>query len=316
RQATGGTLIFIAAVAIGARLYLRLRIQKRRLLSSDILMSLAWVASVVTEAFTIKLAQLNALDPKVKSTFEGYEGSSEELAFVLKMFWVCSIPFFTALYLCKGALLAVYLQVFPKSMRKRRTFLWGTVGFVVISYITTCPPKSVGLVFQVGWALHFSGDLLVFAIPWLIVPGLQMKTMMKTGVYCTFLLGLVNITFCLVRFVTIQTSLVNDAVPVSLICSTLDCNIGLVIACLPSLRPYLRGMRGSDYPSYAKATTITRPSEAGFKVINEPYREQNIRTAASVSPSSNSNGFDDDPWTGKKSNASDVELVQIKTELR
>ncbi|KAH8686294.1 hypothetical protein BGZ61DRAFT_296845, partial [Ilyonectria robusta] len=260
---TGGTLIFIAAVAIGARLYLRLGIQKRRLLSSDILMSLAWVASVVTEAFTIKLAQSNALDPKVKSTFEGFEGSSEELAFVLKMFWVCSIPFFTALYLCKGALLAVYLQVFPKSMRKRRTFLWGTVGFVVISYITSilmvlcvclpiksnwsldsktaCPPKSVGLVFQVGWALHFSGDLLVFAIPWLIVPGLQMKTMMKTGVYCTFLLGLVNITFCLVRFVTIQTSLVNDAVPVSLISlwSTLDCNIGLVIACLPSLRPYL-----------------------------------------------------------------------------
>lgn len=75
-------------------------------------------------------------------------------------------------------------------------------------------------------------------------------------------------------------------------------------------------MRGSDYPSYAKATTITRPSEAGFKVINEPYREQNIRTAGSVAPSSNSNGFDDDPWNGKKSNASDVELVQIKTELR
>lgn len=85
RQATGGTLIFIAAVAIGARLYLRLGIQKRRLLSSDILMSLAWVASVVTEAFTIKLAQSNALDPKVKSTFEGFEGSSEELAFVLKV---------------------------------------------------------------------------------------------------------------------------------------------------------------------------------------------------------------------------------------
>lgn len=48
-------------------------------------MSLAWVASAVTEAFTIKLAQLRALDPKVKSTFEGYEGSSEELAFVLKV---------------------------------------------------------------------------------------------------------------------------------------------------------------------------------------------------------------------------------------
>lgn len=84
-QATGGTLIVIAAVAIGARLYLRLKIQKRRLLSSDILMSLAWVASVVTESFIIKLAQSNALDPKVKSTFEGFEGSSEELAFVLKV---------------------------------------------------------------------------------------------------------------------------------------------------------------------------------------------------------------------------------------
>lgn len=64
---------------------------------------------------------------------------------------------------------------------------------------------------------HFSNLKAVFILPWFIVPGLQMKWKLKMGVYCTFLLGLINIIFCLVRFITIQTSQVNSRLPLSLV---------------------------------------------------------------------------------------------------
>lgn len=44
-----------------------------------------------------------------------------------------------------------------------------------------------------------------------------MKWKLKMGVYCTFLLGTINIIFCLVRFITIQTSTVDNVIPLSLV---------------------------------------------------------------------------------------------------
>ncbi|KAH6880690.1 hypothetical protein B0T10DRAFT_540223 [Thelonectria olida] len=346
------TLIVVAAAVVAARVYLRIKIQKRKLLSSDVLMVLAWVSAVATSSFDIKFAQMGALDHKVLTTLQGYDGTSEQVVFLLKMFWASTIPFFTTFYLCKAALLAVYLQVFPKFMVKRRILLWATVGYCAVAYVASmltlfcvclpiqrnwtldeeeaCPASTTALVFQVGWALHFFGDLLIFGLPWFIVPGLQMKWKLKVGVYCTFLLGLINIIFCLVRFITIQTSQVNSRLPLSLVelWTALDYNIGLVIACLPSLRPYFRGRHGSDYPynsnSYSKSAK-SRPGvagEGGFKMISEPYGPNATRSTASRDPNalpqfSSTHSNDDESWDqGKKSNGSDIELVQIGAVVR
>jgi hypothetical protein len=38
----------------------------------------------------------------------------------------------------------------------------------------------------------------------MILPKLQMRPAVKIGLYCTFALGLINLIFCLTRFLTIQ----------------------------------------------------------------------------------------------------------------
>jgi hypothetical protein len=43
----------------------------------------------------------------------------------------------------------------------------------------------------------------VFILPWLIVPALNVKRSLRIGIYFTFLLGSVNMTVSLGRFVTI-----------------------------------------------------------------------------------------------------------------
>lgn len=98
--------------------------------------------------------------------------------------------------------------------------------------------------------------------------------------------------------------------------STLDCNIGLIIACLPALRQFFKGKKGSGYNipnGYNKASANGAPNGV-LEVTNEPYetRKSNGKHR-SRRLSSNSDGFDDEPWDDrKKSTGSDVELVQIK----
>ncbi|KAF4993239.1 hypothetical protein FGRMN_6603 [Fusarium graminum] len=267
-------LVIFAIVLVAARLNLRLRVQKRRLLQSDKWMVVACVSGVLTAGFVPVFAYLNAFDPKVHTTLEGYSGGTEDLTVILKLLFAINFPFYTTLYLCKAALLAVYQQAFPDFMVKRRMFLWMTIWYVALSYVTTvlvafcvCMPIerhwhlglsttcSLGtyvITFNVGWGLSFVGDLLVFILPWLIVPGLRVKRSLRLGIYFTFLLGSVNMAVSLVRFVMIFQAAADSTISLSTIIlwSALDVNIGLVIACLPSLRPYFGSRSKSEENSH------------------------------------------------------------------
>ncbi|KAM5344620.1 hypothetical protein ACJ41O_013155 [Fusarium nematophilum] len=236
--ATRWVLITLATAVILARGYLRLRIQ-RQILNSDIFMFLAWCAAVASACIDIRLAQLGAFETQVMSNLAGYTGGLDQVVQILKLFWAANLPFFTTFYLCKAALLTVYLQIFPPFMRKRRILLWAVIGYVIVAYIVSvvmalfycwpvqtswsldpakaCPASKGEQIFQLAWALHFAGDLMIFALPWSIITKLQMGRSMKTGVFCTFLLGIINMVFCLVRFIQVQTSTVGSSVPLSLI---------------------------------------------------------------------------------------------------
>lgn len=50
----------------------------------------------------------------------------------------------------------------------------------------------------------------VFALPWLVLYKLNMRKRVKIGVYCVFLLGIIDIAFSLTRFLTIQLTVVGD----------------------------------------------------------------------------------------------------------
>ncbi|KAF5548848.1 integral membrane protein [Fusarium mexicanum] len=285
-----------ATILVIARLNLRLRIQKRKLLLSDIFMVAAWISGVITAAFSPAFAVLHAFDPSVHTTLEGYQGGSANLVLILKLLFASSFPFYTTLYLCKAALLAVYLQVFPEFMVKRRRFLWATIWFVGVSYVITvvilfciclpisrswdlrpsktCPKWTYAVTFHVGWGLSFLGDLLgelvfklieryligsVFIIPWLIVPALHVRRTLRLGIYFTFLLGTVNMAVSLVRFVMIWKAGAD-----SMLWSALDVNIGLVVACLPSLRPYFGSRTKSQEQSRESNSWDSTKKHSGF----------------------------------------------------
>ncbi|RBR04607.1 uncharacterized protein FIESC28_11534 [Fusarium coffeatum] len=207
-------LVLVAIALVAARLNLRLRIQKRKLLLSDKFMVAACISGVIAGAFGPAFAALGAFEPSVHSTLEGYSGGTTNLRLVLKLLFASNFPFYTTLYLCKAALLSVYLQAFPDFMVKRRIFLWITIWTTIASYFITillifciCIPLDrhwQGLEnLQNLFALDLCGYIQFFILPWLIVPALNVKRSLRIGIYFTFLLGTVNIAVSLGRFLTI-----------------------------------------------------------------------------------------------------------------
>lgn len=68
-----------------ARLYLRLKIQRRRLLASDMFICGAWVAGVAITSLNVLLQQLGALEPSVKTNMEGFKGDPEDIPKIFKV---------------------------------------------------------------------------------------------------------------------------------------------------------------------------------------------------------------------------------------
>ncbi|RYP03085.1 hypothetical protein DL764_005394 [Monosporascus ibericus] len=76
----------------------------------------------------------------------------------------------------------------------------------------------------------------------------QMERLVKLSVYCTFGLGIINLAVCLTRLLSVELTSA-DGLSLTLVSLwfLLDGNIGVIIACLPSLRPYIRLIYNRPY---------------------------------------------------------------------
>ncbi|KAF7542396.1 hypothetical protein G7Z17_g11608 [Cylindrodendrum hubeiense] len=243
----GWVLIAIATGVIIARLYLRIKIQRRRVIVSDVIMVAAWLVACAYTTTTIFLA-------KFVATF-----------------------------------VVTYRVCYPVER------LWS------MDHNKACPGSRGKVIFIVNWSLNLAADFLAFLLPWLIVPGLNVPKMLKVGLYITFLLGLINICSSILRYVYTTKSQVGDAVPLSTVVlwATIESNLGLIISCLPSLRPYF-----SSSEKTAKHYHLPSRSSQSSK-----RRESGILSSRARPLST-----DDDLWDNQQVNGSEVEVVMEKSE--
>ncbi|KAH7110010.1 hypothetical protein B0J13DRAFT_534666 [Dactylonectria estremocensis] len=103
-----------------------------------------------------------------------------------------------------------------------------------------------------------------------------MRRLQRFGIYFTFGLGLVNLTATLARFfVNLANKFGGSLTQVELMVA-IDINFCLIIACLPSLRPYLRLLQGrslSSYPTPNGPSNIhseQRTDKGNFRRLRNP----------------------------------------------
>jgi hypothetical protein len=152
------SLIAFAAAIIGFRIYHRLRVQKGRLVLSDYLMILALCGAITCASFDVIFWQRDVLRPRMSVGFENYNPGEELVEYIYKvrpfqkhppmlyglvltqnpqLSWASEIPFYATVYLCKAILLALYFQIFPPFMGRRRRALWATVYYCILAYFVT-----------------------------------------------------------------------------------------------------------------------------------------------------------------------------------
>ncbi|KAH6689676.1 hypothetical protein F5X68DRAFT_230291 [Plectosphaerella plurivora] len=130
-------LLIIAALLIAARLWLRIQIQTKNLLLSDALLIISWFGSLVQAILAIVFASEGALHPRNDYTLLNWQADIKKMEHVTKLIWMGALAFFTSLYFCKFALLATFMQLFPRSMKALRIALYVTTAFCGCGYIIT-----------------------------------------------------------------------------------------------------------------------------------------------------------------------------------
>nr|CEG05317.1 unnamed protein product [Fusarium clavum] len=182
-------------------------------------MMAAWAMGIIVASFCITYVHMGVMKHGIAPTLNNYGGSDRDK----QLLWISTLPFATAFYLCKAALLCVYHKVIPLFMVKRRTFLRAAVIYVCSSFcativlpFTTCTPVSR------FWALDPERRCFASAV----------VAFLNTA-------WILNLSSDVFNF-----------------WNSLDLYTGLVIVCLPSLRPYFPLAAESRALNYMKSNTI------------------------------------------------------------
>ncbi|KAH7232305.1 uncharacterized protein BKA55DRAFT_523625 [Fusarium redolens] len=157
-------LISLSAIIIGARIYLRLAIQKQRLVTADWLRISAWCTAFITGFFDILYAKEGVLHPGINYTLSNWDAPLEQSIRVRKLF--------------------------PPFMVIRRLIVWIVIVYCICAYIVTislqlflCYPIQrnwyfMAIIFKVLFLILV---VLVFGLPFFIIHNLNMRRKVKNS---------------------------------------------------------------------------------------------------------------------------------------
>ncbi|KAE8351747.1 integral membrane protein [Aspergillus coremiiformis] len=241
----------LATIFVLARVYTRAGIMKR-MEPNDYMVLIALVLSYVFMAFFI-IESFHGM---------GMHGADIPPAILLKQmkaFWI-TIPFYNAALLsAKASILLQYFRVFPTS--RMRLINWTMLGILgiygswaVLSGFLNCIPvakfwdKTIpgyclaekGLWFS-NASMHIATDLAILVIPIPALSQLDLPKRQKIALITVFALGGFVCITSVCRLVSLKkiadsTDPTFDNVGAAT-WSAVECNVGIICACLPTLRP-------------------------------------------------------------------------------
>ncbi|KAK2034862.1 archaeal flagellin N-terminal-like domain-containing protein [Colletotrichum zoysiae] len=285
-------LLTLAVFLVLARLYVRLLQQRRTLTVSDWLLIVSILDAIAlfsTDAMAYKLGGMDEYDPFAP------EAPEDQQIMLMKVSFAGNYFYDTGIYFPKLALLSFYFKLVPPTMPLLRKALYGTCGLTLAFAMTTCfldtfwcgPDVSVNwgldstcstfdskVVFRIDWGMNFVSDLLIFAIPFPLLLGLQLSTRYIIGLAATFSTGMITIGTSVARFATVEHIKAWTNVYVL---SMTEMAAAIIVVSLPALKSLLhrRRLATSEYATgkteaYKKTATT---SSHHFKLSSgrDPY---------------------------------------------
>ncbi|RAL06990.1 uncharacterized protein BO97DRAFT_269482 [Aspergillus homomorphus CBS 101889] len=254
-QALAVSVVFttLATLFVSARIYTR-RLLMNRMEPNDWMILIALVLSFVFMALFIVEA-LNGMGMRQVDI------PPLILETQMKAFWL-TIPFYNAALLCaKASILMQYFRVFPT--RRMRRICWAMIAvlatygtWAVLSAFLNCVPvtkfwdpnlpgfclSSEGLWFS-NASMHITTDLVILVIPIPALLALELPKKQKIALISIFAIGGFVCVTSVCRLVAVK-KISDSSDPTydnvgAASWSAIECNTGIICACLPTLRPLI-----------------------------------------------------------------------------
>ncbi|KGO65322.1 hypothetical protein PITC_015900 [Penicillium italicum] len=207
----------------------------------------------------------------------------------MKAFWL-SIPFYNAAVLCaKASILMQYFRVFPT--HRMRVVCWVMITFLaiygtwaVISAFLNCIPVakfwddsipgfclSKNNLWFSNASMHISTDIAILIIPIPALMAIDLPRKQKLALMIIFALGGFVCVTSIVRLVSLKkiadsTDPTFDNVAAAS-WSAIECNTGIVCACLPTLKPLVARI----FPSMVSTFNASRPARGDTTQRNSDW---------------------------------------------
>ncbi|KAJ5182901.1 hypothetical protein N7492_000517 [Penicillium capsulatum] len=241
----------LATIFVAARLYTRIKL-KRCVESNDWMVIIALVNSYIFMALDMVEAT-SGMGMHMKDI------PPEILERQMKAFWL-TVPFYNAAVLCaKASILLQYFRVFPT--HRMRVICWvmitilGLYGtWAVISAFLNCVPvakfwddsipgfclSKPGLWFS-NASMHITTDLVILLIPIPALIAVDIPNRQKIALIVMFALGGFVCVTSIIRLVSLKR-IADSSDPTydnvgAASWSAIECNTGIICACLPTLKP-------------------------------------------------------------------------------
>ncbi|KAF2740593.1 hypothetical protein EJ04DRAFT_481726 [Polyplosphaeria fusca] len=272
---------FILAVVAFAGRYAAQAAVGRFHLLDDVNMAIGFVANAVLVGVCIKMSYLGLGHDIWKVPFK-------QVTETIMFFWISEFSYMIALGSIKIAFLLFFLQIFPR--KEFRKIVWGFIAFhVAFTIASACVAILICLPVSSVWknwdgehkgkcidnnafvlahaAFGIVTDLITLSLPVSQILGLQLGTKKKIGVLLMFGVGAFVTVVSILRLRAIMhfaksQNFLWDNLEASL-WSVMECEVGIVCICMPSLRLGLarlfpRFLGSTAQKSASKVTTAGR----------------------------------------------------------
>ncbi|KAI4277415.1 MAG: hypothetical protein LQ337_001796 [Flavoplaca oasis] len=329
------TVVVLATVAVVLRIISR-RMQRLPLQADDFLIFIA-----------LRIAVKYGLGRHI-GTLRPEDLAIEAQAFLAsELIWAASIP------IIKVSILLLYIRIFGRLRYFRIlayvigifSICWGIM--VILVCALQCRPvqfiwdKSIEgtcinapLFFIIGSAPNVFTDFVILVLPLPAVWNLHTTRAQKISLSFIFILGSLTCVISLVRLVQLITNATLDAtwsLGIVSIWSTAEPNLGIVSACMPTMKPLLRrflpsskirsakGSKQSGGPSSNKTPSATESSgSSGFSRLKsgrKQFRELDDETVDHVPKLPGTQTHISSSEVGRDRSGIPLNVIEVKTNM-
>ncbi|THC95577.1 hypothetical protein EYZ11_004949 [Aspergillus tanneri] len=272
----------LATCFVLARLYTRARLMNR-MEGNDWMIVIALTTNERNKTFSYVFMALFIVEALNGVGMHGADIPPHILIKQMKAFWV-TIPFYNAALLCaKASILMQYFRVFP--IQRMRRISWVMIGILatygtwaVLSAFLNCIPVAKfwdptipgyclsmkGLWFS-NASMHIATDLAILIIPIPALAALDLPKRQKIALISIFALGGFVCVTSVCRLVALKKIADSDDPTYDNVdaatWSAIECNTGIICACLPTLRPLI---------SHILPHLLSTLSHGGPAYVNRP----------------------------------------------